>query len=217
MRTSRLAAHKAKLLLLHSSPGATHQANNISAGAHQDFDARPEMLCFRGQTLALVRHFFELSSQVGRVSSLLGREFFRAKVSHHAIPSFEEQAIFVRDVEICLSRLSEAHAEVITLVGLYDFSHEEAAEILHCSKSCVHGWFSEALDFLSEIFLLTGLLREDRPDRRQRQKMNDGALPLPDVAGSRRKPPGSVRSVASGNSAKRVAGSTAFDVEFRLA
>jgi len=74
-------------------------------------DPRPEMLCFRGQTMAIMRHFFEISSQLGRLPSLLGREFFRAKVSHHAIPSFEEQAVFVRDVELCLERLSEEHAE----------------------------------------------------------------------------------------------------------
>jgi hypothetical protein len=164
------------------------------------------MVCFRGQTLALVRHFFEISSQVGRVSSLLGREFFRSRVSHHAIPSFEEQAVFVRDVELCLSRLSDDQAEVITLVGLYGYSPEEVGEMLHRSRSRIHTWFSEALDHLSEIFLRANLLREDRPDRRQRQNMrtmNDHAL-TPDVVGSRRKPPQSVRVTQPAAAAMRV-------------
>ena len=52
-----------------------------------------------------------------------------------AIPSFEEQAVFVRDVELCLARLSDEHAEMITLVGLYSFSRDEVAEMLRYSKT----------------------------------------------------------------------------------
>ena len=139
------------------------------------------MLCFRGQTLGILRHFFEISSQLGRLPSLLGREFFRAKVSHHAIPSFEEQAIFVRDIELCVERLSEEHAEMITLIGLYDFSREEIAAMLHYSYTWVSMRVAEALDSLSEIFLRGGILREDRPDRRQCQ-VGDQSVPVDMVA-----------------------------------
>ena len=145
-----------------------------------EIDPRPEMLCFRGQTLAIMRHFFELSSQVGRLPSLLGREFFRAKVSHHAIPSFEEQAVFVRDVELCLARLRDDHAEMITFIGLYDFSRDEIAGMLRCTRAWVHQQVAQALDALSEIFLQAGVLREDRPDRRQCQ-VTDRSIPV-DVA-----------------------------------
>ena len=111
MRVSILAARQAQLLLREDKgPAPVAEADQI--------DPRPEMLCFRSQTLALVRHFFELSCQVGRLPSLLGREFFRARVSHHSIPSFEEQAVFSRDIELCLNRLSDDHAEIITLIGL---------------------------------------------------------------------------------------------------
>ena len=142
---------------------------DCAAGEPEEIDPRPEMICFRGQTLALVRHFFELSCQVGRLPSLLGREFFRAKVSHHAIPSFEEQAVFVRDMELCLARLSEEHAEMITLIGLYDLSRDDIADMLRHSRAWVSFRISEAVDSLSEIFLKAGLLDENRPDRRQRQ------------------------------------------------
>src|SRR5271165_3404461 len=100
-------------------------------------DPRPETVCFRRQTMAIMRHFFEISSQLGRLPSLLGREFFHAKVSHHAIPSFEDQVVFVRDVELCLERLSEEHAEMITLIGLFDFSRDEIAAMLHYSRTWV--------------------------------------------------------------------------------
>ena len=184
MRVSILAARKAQLLLRgDKEPEAVVEADEI--------DPRPEMLCFRSQTLAMVRHFFELSCQVGRLPSLLGREFFRARVSHHSIPSFEEQAVFARDVELCLARLSDDHAEIVTLVGLYDFSLDEVSEMLRCSKSVVHKWFSEALDCLSEIFLRAGLLSEERPDRRQRQ-VTRRSLPV-EMEAPGKKPPGSVK------------------------
>lgn len=152
-----------------------------------DLDPRPEMLCFRGQTLAIMRHFFELSCQVGRLPSLLGREFFRAKVSHHAIPSFEEQAVFTRDVELCLARLSDDHAEMIMLIGLYDFSRDEIAGMLRRTKSWVHQHVAEAVDSLSEIFLQAGLLSEGRPDRRQCQVAHR-SLPADIAAVGRKKP-----------------------------
>jgi hypothetical protein len=144
-------------------------ASHAAAEEDDELDPRPEILCYRGQTFAMVRHFFEISSQVGRLPSLLGREFFRARVSHRAIPSFEDQVVFVRDVELCFAQLREQHAEMITLVGLYSFSRDEVAEMLRCSKAWVNNHVAEALDALSEIFLQAGLLREDCPDRRQMQ------------------------------------------------
>jgi hypothetical protein len=157
----------------------------------QDIDPRPETVCFRGQTLAIIRHYFELSSQVGRLPSLLGREFFRARVSHHSIPSFEDQAVFSCDMELCLARLSDHHAEVVTLVGLYDFSIEEVAEMLHRSAFGVRRWFWEAVDALAEIFLQAGILSDARPDRRQRQA-TASRLPA-EVAAIGKKPPQSVK------------------------
>lgn len=178
MRIYKLAAQKAQLLLF--------QVNEPPPTEPPEIDPRPEMLCFRGQTFALVRHFFELSCQAGRLPSLLGRELFRSRVSHHAIPSFEDQVVFVRDVELCLAKLSEEHAEIITLVGLYDFSHDEVGEMLRCSKAWITQRFAEALDSLSEILLQADLLSERHPDRRQRQVTNRS---IPANVALRKKPP----------------------------
>ncbi len=189
MRTSKLAAQKARLLLLQDE-APMELAHDLSperadCGRLGDLrlDPRPEMVCFRGQTLAMVRHFFELSSQLGRLPSLLGREFFRARVSHHAIPSFEEHAVFLRDVELCIQKLTPEHQDIITLAGFYDFSHDEVAGMLSISKTAVQRCFAEALDALAEIFLEARLLCEQRPDRRQRQLHHRG-VPV-DVAGKR--------------------------------
>ncbi len=139
------------------------------APAEFEIEPRPEMLCFRGQTMAILRHFFETSRQMGRLPSILAREFFRARISHHAIPSFEDQAVFVRDVEICLSRLRPEDYTLVTLIGLYDFSRDEVAAGMNRSRSWVSECLARALDTLAEQFLRAGLLRESRPDRRQVQ------------------------------------------------
>jgi len=55
------------------------------------------------------------------------------------------------------------------IAGMYDFSNEEIAAMLHISKASAGQWFNAALDALAEIFLEAGLLSEQRPDRRQRQ------------------------------------------------
>jgi hypothetical protein len=197
MRLSKAAARKARLLLVqHSDPA-------LPPAAMPEIDPRPEMLCFRGQTLAILRHFYELSCQVGRLPSLLGREFFRARVSHHKVPSFEDQAVFNRDIELCLAKLSDDHAEIITLIGLYDFTFDEVAEMLHRSKRATHQWLCEALDILSEIFLEARILSEDRPDRRQRQAVGRN-LPM-EVEAPGKKPPHSVRSVLQDASAAQTA------------
>jgi AraC-like DNA-binding protein len=140
------------------------------------FDPEPETVCYRGQTLAIIRHFFEVSCQLGRLPSILGREFFRAKVSHHAIPSFEDQALFSHDVRQSLTKLGASELEVLTLIGLYDLNLDEAAEVLHCSSGYLSQRFAEALGRLTQIFLDSGVLRRDRPDRRQTQ-MKDRKLP----------------------------------------
>jgi len=154
------------------------QGGRAAPGEEAYDGARADALFFRGQTLAIVRHFFESASQIGRLPSILGREFFRARISHHAIPSFEEQAVFVHDVERALGRLEERDAEVIALVGLFHYSLEDVAAMLGRSRSGIGLRFADSIDRLSAIFLESGLLREERPDRRLRQFARAGE-PMP--------------------------------------
>lgn len=169
-------------------------------GAKQELDEtgseRADAIFYRAQTLAIVRHFFEVACQIGRLPSILGREFFRARVTHHAIPSFEDQAVFVYDVERALARLNQQDAEVIALVGLFQYSLDEAAALLGRSRSTVFDRFADSVDHLAELFLESGLLREDRPDRRlQRWVAHHGINAVP------KKPAASVRPDQSGVSA----------------
>ena len=147
------------------------------------FDPEPETICYRGQTLAIVRHFFEISCELGRLPSILGREFFRAKVSHRLVPSFEDKALFVHDVQQALMKLEDEDMDVITLVGLHDLSHVEAGVLLHRSSSRIGRRYADALARLTQLFLDTGVLRRDRPDRRQAQ-MKGRKLPPKRPCGS---------------------------------
>jgi hypothetical protein len=177
-------------------PRPQHQGWRVLAGRPPQqavgFDPEPETICYRGQTLAIIRHFFEMSCQLGRLPSILGREFFRAKVSHRGIPSFEDQALFAHDVEQALKKLDDEAMEVITLVGLYDLSHEETAIMLHRSEGCISQRYAEAIARLTQIFLDRGLLKRDQPDRRQMQMRG---RKLPKSALPRKKPCGSVRHI----------------------
>jgi len=150
----------------------------------EEYDgARADVLFYRSQALATVRHFFEIASQIGRLPSIMGREFFRAKVSHHAIPSFEEQAVFVLDVEAALARLNERDGELVALVGLFHYPMDDVARMLGRSRSYVAQHFADSVDHLAQVFLQTGLLREDRPDRRpiyfshRKARGDEGGLP----------------------------------------
>jgi Sigma-70, region 4 len=142
------------------------------------YRAHADAMFFRSQTLAIVRHFFEISCQIGRLPSILGREFFRARVSHHAIPSFEDQVLFVHDVERALSKLDERDAEVIALVGLFHYSLAEAAALLGRSRSTVCNRYADSIDHLAQLFLEAGLLQENRPDRRLRRFPNSQEMRL---------------------------------------
>jgi hypothetical protein len=151
MRISRVASRKAQLLLLQSLAEPL-----APAGASEP---PPQTLHCRDQSLAILRHFLELASDPGRLPSLMGREFFRARVSPRGIPSFEDQIVFLCDVERCLSRLSHDQAEIVALKGLYDLPYHDVAQLLRCSQATAYRRFSEALDALSEAFLQARLLR----------------------------------------------------------
>ena len=164
--------------------------------AGEAYDARADAMFFRSQTMAIVRHFFEISCQIGRLPSILGREFFRARVSHHAIPSFEDQVVFVHDVEQLLGKLEERDAEVIALVGLFQYSLTEAAALLGRSRSTVYERYANSLDHLAELFLRAGLLKENRPDR-QLLYVPASRGPARSMGLPPKKPPLSVRGPSS--------------------
>jgi len=113
---------------------------------------------YRGRTTALLRRYFRMSLDVGRLPSLLGREFFRARVTSYHVHSFEDVVILVHDVERCLERLDEFARQLVARVVFQDYTWDETAVLMGCSRRTVARRFPRTLDRLSEIFLEVGLL-----------------------------------------------------------
>jgi hypothetical protein len=61
---------------------------------------------YRRRTIALLRRYARASVEVGRLPSLLGREFFRTRVTSYRMGSFEDIVIFVADMEKAIEKLS---------------------------------------------------------------------------------------------------------------
>ncbi len=118
----------------------------------------PNVVVYRRNTVALLRRYFRMSIELGRLPSILGREFFRAKVTSYRMQSFEDVVILVHDVERCLERLDPDAQQVVARVILQEHTYDEAAAIMGWPRRRVARLVMDATDQLSEIFLETRLL-----------------------------------------------------------
>lgn len=140
-------------------------------------DVPPEMYLYRDRTLALLHRYFRLSIELGRVPALLGREFFRSKVTSYRMHNFEDVVIFVHDVERCLDQLDAFSRSIIARVALQEHTQAEAAKILGCTQRMVERRYPEALDALSHLLLEKNLLQTADRGPRTRQSCADPGLP----------------------------------------
>ncbi len=118
----------------------------------------PDTWLYRDRTIAMLRRYLRISIEVGRLPSLLGREFFRTRVTSYSVTTFEDAVIFVHDVEKTLEKLDEIQKNVIARIVFQENSQEETARLLNCARRTVVRLFPEAIDRLSELFLEGGLL-----------------------------------------------------------
>jgi hypothetical protein len=120
--------------------------------------ADPDLWLYRKRTVGLLRRYMRLSIEVGRLPSLLGREFFRTRVTSYRASTFEDAVIFVHDVERSLEKLGEFDKQLIAKIVLQEYPQEEAARLVGCGQRHVARCYVEALDRVSEIFLKRRLL-----------------------------------------------------------
>jgi hypothetical protein len=120
--------------------------------------SNPDLWMYRDRTVGLLRRYMRLSIEVGRTPSLLGREFFRTRVTSYGASTFEDSVIFVHDVERSLEELNDFEKKLIAKIVLQQFSKEEAGRLLGCGYRTVERLFPEALDRVSEILLERGIL-----------------------------------------------------------
>lgn len=139
-------------------------------GWRQDdsLDRNPDLWLYRSRTVALLHRYLRFSLETGRLPSIVGKEFFRAKVTSYRSVTFEDRVIFVRDVEKVLSRREHWDQQLIARIILQEHSHEKAARLLHCCRKTIARRLPEVLDLLSEDFLEVGLLVALPPRGRRR-------------------------------------------------
>ena len=112
-----------------------------------------QLSLYRDRTVALLRRYLHLSLEAGRLPSLLGREFFRARISAYQTATFEDTVIFVHDVERSLEELDHPDQTLIAMIVLQEHSQEETAHLLGYTRRTVVRRYAEALDRVSKIFL----------------------------------------------------------------
>jgi hypothetical protein len=143
-------------------PSGLHRAGIGPGPRSRNDDAMsghdPDLWLYRERTLSMLRRYQRLSVEVGRLPSLLGREFFRTRVTSYHAGTFEDAVIFVHDVARGLEQLGEFEHKLIAKIALQDYTQNETARVLGCWRRTVGRRFPEALDRVTEIFLDSGLL-----------------------------------------------------------
>jgi hypothetical protein len=113
--------------------GGAHEARLFSFANKP----RPEPRFYRDRTRALLRRYFRMSIELGRLPSLVGREFFRSRVTSYRMHTFEDAVIFVHDTESCLERLDPFSQQLIARIVFQDYTLEETAALLGCGRRTV--------------------------------------------------------------------------------
>ena len=113
---------------------------------------------YRNHTVVLLRKYFRMSLEIGRMPSVLGGELFRAKVTAYQVHTFEDSVIFVHDMEQCLAKLDYLSRLLIARIFFQEFNHDEVAAELRITRRQVIRRMLDALDRTSEILLERELL-----------------------------------------------------------
>jgi hypothetical protein len=125
----------------------------------EDSEEQRQRRIYRGRTVTMLRKYMQYSIETGRMPSLLGREFFRSKVTSYTVVTFEDRVIFVHDMESCLGKLDEFSRELIARHILQEHDRFETARLLQCNEKTIRRIIPLVIDQLSEILLDVGLMK----------------------------------------------------------
>ena len=114
----------------------------------------------RATTIGLVRKYFALSVEMGRLPSVLGREVFRAKCSSYMLETFEDTVIFVLDMERCLEELDANSQMLIALLTMEELRMDEVADRLNVALRQVMRAYGNALDTLTRVLIERCMMRK---------------------------------------------------------
>jgi RNA polymerase sigma factor (sigma-70 family) len=113
---------------------------------------------YRRRTAGLLRRYARASVEMGRLPSLLGREFFRSRVTSYTLRSFEDVVIFVTDMEQAIERLDALEKRLLAMNVVEEHTIPEVARLTGCTQRTVERVVQRALDQLSQILLAGGLM-----------------------------------------------------------
>lgn len=121
-------------------------------------EAELDLWPYRSRTVALLRRYARASVEIGRLPSLLGREFFRSRVTTHSTRSFEDTVVFVTDMERTLEELDALEKRLVTMYILEEYTIPEISRLLSCCERTGERRLHDAIDQLSQALLSRGLL-----------------------------------------------------------
>jgi hypothetical protein len=140
---------------------------------------------YRRRTVALLRRYARASVEVGRLPSLLGREFFRSRVTSYTMRNFEDIVIFVADMEKAIETLNDLEKKLLAMNVLEEYTIPEVARLVGCTQRTAERFLQDALDQLSRILLAGGLLEELPVATRGVKGCQEGKTCKFDVSGSK--------------------------------
>jgi len=117
-----------------------------------------ELAPYRERTMALLRRYARASVEVGRLPSLLGREFFRTRVTSYRMVNFEDVVIFVADMEKAIDKLNAVEKRLLAMNILEEYTVDEVARLLTYNPKTIRRLLADALNQLSQILLAAGLM-----------------------------------------------------------
>jgi hypothetical protein len=115
---------------------------------------------YRGRAVGMLRRYLRYSIEAGRLPSMLGSEFFRAKVTSYTVVTFEDRVIFVHDMEKCLDRLDDFSRQLIARHILQEHDQAATGRLLGCTERTVRTYVPIVLNLFSEILLEVGLMEK---------------------------------------------------------
>lgn len=136
----------------------------------------PDLWFYRSQTVALLRRYARASVEVGRLPSMLGREFFRSRFSTYSKKNFEDVVIFVHDMEQAINKLEPLHRRLVAMNVLEEYTFPEVARLLRCPLRNVERYIPEALDELSGVLLEVGLMQKAPSVRARQNTCQEGEI-----------------------------------------
>lgn len=120
--------------------------------------ALAELAFYRRYTEGMLRRYVSMSMEAGRVPSLLGKEIFPGNVTSYEVHSFEDNVVFICDMEACIKRLDTDQQWLVRRIALQQFTQEEAAKMLNEKRRTIMRKYDDAMNRLTGILLEVKLL-----------------------------------------------------------